>query len=132
MRVSVFLGAVVFTFSASSEKVAIPARDNVGVYQNEFRKIFEKPLFQVNSINHLSVVESKENHLKVMGAFKRQGESLFQRCSPCKYRQEDYRAVEQIIISSVDFISFLLYNRSCFYLKQFGLNRYSYLKLVTA
>ena len=64
--------AVSVTFAAG-EKYVTPTKDNVGVYKNAVREVYEEPLFTVGTKDRLSVVSSKGRSYKVQTASGQEG-----------------------------------------------------------
>jgi hypothetical protein len=55
----------VSTIVAQSEKYVSPIKNNVGIYKNEVREVYEKPLKEVDSKDRMLVMQTKRNHYKV-------------------------------------------------------------------
>jgi hypothetical protein len=60
-------------FAVQKQTYAIPVQKELAVYQNQIRKLYEKPLFTVTGENRLIVRESGENAVKVEDAEGRTG-----------------------------------------------------------
>jgi hypothetical protein len=62
-----FLAAIVLTTVSAwaQEKYVQPTKDDVGIYKNEIRELYEKPLFSVGTNDRLLVLESKSKAYKV-------------------------------------------------------------------
>ena len=57
---------LVCTIFGQSAKFVQPKQDNVGVYKNQTRELYEKPLFSVDVNTSLRVVRSTKDHYKVV------------------------------------------------------------------
>jgi hypothetical protein len=60
--------ALLVTFSITAlfaEKIVTPNKDGVGIYKNEIRELYEKPLFTVGTSDRLSILDTKGNFYKV-------------------------------------------------------------------
>ena len=56
-----------------AETVMLPTGDNVGVYKNEVRRLFESPLFTVSTNDRLLVIENKGDRCLVQDPEGRKG-----------------------------------------------------------
>jgi hypothetical protein len=67
MKLRMIALLVAFSISAlfAAEKIVTPNKDGVGVYKNEIRELYEKPLFTVGTSDRLSILDSKGNFHKV-------------------------------------------------------------------
>ncbi|NLD92396.1 MAG: hypothetical protein GX639_06975 [Fibrobacter sp.] len=67
MKLRMIALLVAFSISAlfAAEKIVTPNKDGVGVYKNEIRELYEKPLFTVGTSDRLSILSSKGNFHKV-------------------------------------------------------------------
>jgi hypothetical protein len=73
MRLSKFLMITVFAATAlwaakSNQTFVSPKENNVGVYKNQIREVYETPVFKVGSEDRLLVLESKGDHYKVQNS----------------------------------------------------------------
>jgi len=63
-----WLSVVLMTFSgfsADNQKFVQPTKDDVGVYKNDVREVYEKPLMNVSKNDRLSVIGQSKNNWKV-------------------------------------------------------------------
>ncbi|MGB7568848.1 MAG: SH3 domain-containing protein [Chitinivibrionales bacterium] len=51
-----------------TKKFVQPTKDDVGVYKNDVRELYEKPLFTVGSNDRLSIISSSKQNYKVQTA----------------------------------------------------------------
>jgi len=67
MKLRMIALLVAFSISAlfAADKIVTPNKDGVGVYKNEIRELYEKPLFTVGTSDRLSIVGTKGNFYKV-------------------------------------------------------------------
>lgn len=52
-------------WSADSKKYVQPKENNVGVYKNQIRLVYEKPVFNVGADDRLLILDSKGDYYKV-------------------------------------------------------------------
>jgi len=66
MKLRMIALLVAFSITALfAEKIVTPNKDGVGVYKNEIRELYEKPLFTVGTSDRLSILDSKGNFHKI-------------------------------------------------------------------
>ncbi|MBD3322472.1 MAG: hypothetical protein GF350_15325 [Chitinivibrionales bacterium] len=65
-RAIVFLSIITFTVgSFAAARWVQPKQDNVGLYKNQKRELYEKPITTVGVNARMRVLEEKRNHYKV-------------------------------------------------------------------
>jgi hypothetical protein len=52
----------------NAEKYVTPTANDVGVFKNEIREVYEKPIFTVGTNDRLLIISSGRNHYKVQKA----------------------------------------------------------------
>jgi hypothetical protein len=57
-----------FAQKKDEAKYVTPTSDNVGVYKNEIREVYEKPIFTVGTKDRLLIVATGRNHYKIQNA----------------------------------------------------------------
>lgn len=77
MRSTILLLIILFFYSTLADQLdqyyAIPKKNNVGVYENHVRKVFERAKFTVSLENRLTILEEKQNMYKVQDEQNRVG-----------------------------------------------------------
>jgi hypothetical protein len=62
------LASLVFAQKGGNEKYVTPTGNDVGVFKNETRELYEKPMFSVGSSDRLLIISSGRNHYKIQKA----------------------------------------------------------------
>ena len=57
--------AVASVWAAPEKKFVQPKENNVGVYKNQIREVYETPVFKVGPEDRLLILETKGDHYKV-------------------------------------------------------------------
>ncbi|MBN2036609.1 MAG: hypothetical protein JW768_07705 [Chitinispirillaceae bacterium] len=57
--------ATAVVWAADAKKYVQPKENNVGIYKNNVRQVYEKPLFQVGTEDRLLILETKGDHYRV-------------------------------------------------------------------
>ncbi len=70
---SLILAFAAVTVFAQKDKVVQPTKNDVGIYQNEIREAYERPIFSVGPSDYLTIIETKKNHLKVRASSGQEG-----------------------------------------------------------
>ncbi len=55
-------------WSAEAKKYVQAKQNDVGVYKNQIREVYEQPIFKVGTDDRLLILESKGDHYKVQNA----------------------------------------------------------------
>jgi hypothetical protein len=61
----VFASGLIFAEQKSNEKFVTATSNDVGVFKNEIRELYEKPLFTVTSNDRLLLLSSGRQHYKI-------------------------------------------------------------------
>jgi hypothetical protein len=62
------LMATTALWAADTKKYVQPKENNVGVYKNQIREVYEQPVFKVGPDDRLLIVDSKGDHYKIQSA----------------------------------------------------------------
>lgn len=54
-------------WAAEAKKYVQPKENNVGVYKNQVRQVYEKPAFTVGTEDRLLILDTKGDHYRVQG-----------------------------------------------------------------
>lgn len=54
-----------FVFTTFAQEVVQPTKSDVGIYENEIREAYERPVFTVGPNDNLEVLKKKRDHYKV-------------------------------------------------------------------
>jgi hypothetical protein len=70
MRLKIALGVVIALVAASvfakeDQKMGTPTKDDVGVYKNDVREVYEKPLVTVGLNDRLAIIGKSKQNFKV-------------------------------------------------------------------
>jgi hypothetical protein len=70
---SLIVGLCAIGVRAGEQVYAIPLNNEVPVYGNELKRLYEKPLFFVSSSQRLLVIESGKNSIKIQDSTENKG-----------------------------------------------------------
>ncbi len=64
----IMLMATTALWAADTKKYVQPKENNIGVYKNQIREVYEQPIFKVGPDDRLLIVDSKGDHYKIQNA----------------------------------------------------------------
>lgn len=62
-----------FVFTTFAQEVVQPTKSDVGIYENEIREAYERPIFTVGPNDYLEVLKKKRDHFQVSTSSGQEG-----------------------------------------------------------